>query len=116
MAKQVVEQLVDDLDGGVAHESIRFAFDGVEYEIDLSKRNARDLRKAVTRYIEVARRVPRAALHRPRIAPAGRRRATVDREQNTAIREWARRKGKSISDRGRIPQSIIDEFQARGGR
>jgi hypothetical protein len=42
--------------------------------------------------------------------------AAADREQNKAIRAWAKRKGKSISDRGRIPQEIVDEYHADAGR
>ena len=38
--------------------------------------------------------------------------ATADREQNKAIRAWAKKNGKDISDRGRIPQDIVDEYHA----
>ncbi len=36
MAKKVVVQLVDDIDGGAASETVVFALDGTTYEIDLS--------------------------------------------------------------------------------
>ena len=45
---------------------------------------------------------------------SGRGGATADREQNKAIRDWAKKAGKDISDRGRIPQEIVDEFHAKG--
>jgi nucleoid-associated protein Lsr2 len=38
MAQKVTVALEDDLDGGLADESVRFGLGGVEYEIDLSKR------------------------------------------------------------------------------
>jgi hypothetical protein len=37
---------------------------------------------------------------------------TPDREQTTAIRNWARSQGLTVSDRGRLSQSIIDQFEA----
>ena len=43
MAKQIIHKLVDDLDGGDADETVKFALDGVQYEIDLSKANAGEI-------------------------------------------------------------------------
>ena len=43
MQKKVVE-LVDDIDGSPATETIWFALDSVEYSIDLGGRNAEKLR------------------------------------------------------------------------
>ena len=40
MAKQIIHKLVDDLDGGDAEETVKFALDGIQYEIDLSEENA----------------------------------------------------------------------------
>jgi hypothetical protein len=34
----------------------------------------------------------------------------VDREQNAAIREWARKRGMSVSDRGRIPSEVLEAY------
>ena len=41
VAKQIIHKLVDDLDGGDADETVKFALDGVQYEIDLSERQRR---------------------------------------------------------------------------
>ncbi|MEU0765389.1 histone-like nucleoid-structuring protein Lsr2, partial [Streptomyces microflavus] len=49
-------------------------------------------------------------------ASNGRGRVTTDREQNQAIRDWAKKAGKSISDRGRIPQEVVNEYHAQAGR
>lgn len=59
MAKTVTVKLTDDLDGGTAEESVLFGLDGKSYEIDLSKRNAAALRKALLPYVEAARPVGR---------------------------------------------------------
>ncbi|MGA2838448.1 MAG: Lsr2 family protein [Acidimicrobiales bacterium] len=55
MAKTVIVKLTDDLDGGDADETVRFALDGRSYEIDLSSANASDLRAAFQRYIDKGR-------------------------------------------------------------
>ena len=39
--------LEDDIDGGEAERTVSFAFDGVEYEIDLSAANAAALAEAL---------------------------------------------------------------------
>lgn len=44
MAQKVTVELADDLDGGPADEAVCFGFDGTEYEIDLSQKNARAFR------------------------------------------------------------------------
>jgi hypothetical protein len=42
--------------------------------------------------------------------------AKTDREQNQAIREWAKRKGIEVSDRGRIAASIVEQYEAEASR
>lgn len=116
MAKQIIHKLVDDLDNGDADETIKFAFDGVNYEIDLSAKNAADMRKAFAKYIDKGTRVGRASAVAAARAPrSGRGGVAVnDREQNKAIRAWAKKQGYDISDRGRIPQEVQDEYHSKG--
>ncbi len=61
MAKRTIHMLVDDIDGGEADETVRFAVDGLQYEIDLSKKNATKMRDALARYIEAGSKVGRAS-------------------------------------------------------
>ncbi|HIV58684.1 MAG TPA: Lsr2 family protein [Candidatus Stackebrandtia faecavium] len=113
MAQRVQVILVDDLDGGQADESVKFGLDGFAYEIDLSHEHAGTLREALADYVSVARRIGRYTTSAKGGAPTSSRvRTPIDREQNKAIREWAAREGKKVSDRGRIPQHIIDEYHA----
>ena len=116
MAKQIIHKLVDDLDGGDADETVKFALDGIQYEIDLSKKNAAKLRDAFAQYVERGTKVGRGGVVVGGRAARGRGGAAADREQNKAIRAWAKREGKDISDRGRIPQEIVDEYHAKAGR
>jgi hypothetical protein len=111
MAKKVTVTLVDDFDGeGSADETVEFSLDGVSYEIDLSSKNAQKLRNELKPWLEAGRRV--GGRRRGRTAPPGRGRASIDREQSAAIRDWARRNGHKVSTRGRIPAEIIDAFHA----
>jgi len=111
MAKKVTVTLVDDFDGdGAADETVEFALDGVNYEIDLTAKNAAKLRNDLKQWIEAGRRI--GGRRRGRAAGTGRGRASIDREQSAAIRDWARRNGHSVSTRGRIPAEVIDAFHA----
>ena len=117
MAQRVQVILVDDLDGGQADESVKFGLDGFAYEIDLSHEHAGTLREALADYVAVARRIGRYTTSSKggSTSATPRMRTPIDREQNKAIREWAAREGKKVSDRGRIPQHIIDEYHAGAG-
>jgi len=116
VAKQIIHKLVDDLDGGDADETVKFALDGIQYEIDLSKKNAAKLRDVIAPYMASGSKVGRGGVVVGGRAARGRGGAAADREQNKAIRAWAKKTGKDISDRGRIPQTIVDEYHAKAGR
>lgn len=108
MAQKVTVSLVDDLSGDNADETVVFGLDGKSYEIDLSSGNADKLRSALAAYVSAARRP--GGQRRAEAAAATVKRAPVDREQNQAIREWARKRGMKISDRGRIPADLLDAY------
>ncbi|WP_250002106.1 Lsr2 family protein [Actinoplanes sp. M2I2] len=113
MAKQTITVLTDDLDGGDADHTIEFGLDGVNYTIDLSEKNAGKLRKALDPYLTVASKISRTAGNgraatRPAAAPA-----RANRDQNQAIRAWASKNGYEVSERGRIPSSIVEAFHAK---
>ncbi|WP_405489901.1 Lsr2 family protein [Nocardia sp. NBC_00511] len=111
MAKKVTVTLVDDYDGeSKADETVFFSVDGNDYEIDLSIKNAGKLREALEQWTEKARKVGRSK-RKVGVAPGGRTRPAVDREESTAIREWARAQGHQVSSRGRIPAEIVDAYQ-----
>ena len=109
MATQTTVTLVDDLDGGQAHEQVEFAVDGRSYEIDLSAANSARLREALAPFVSAARR-SESARRRSGATPAPR--PSTDREQNQAIREWAQRQGMKISERGRIPSNVLEAYHS----
>ena len=113
MAQKVQVLLVDDLDGGEATETVGFALDGTSYEIDLSQKNAEELRDAFAKYVGAARKAGRSGPSSGGRSSSGRSRGGstgMDRDQAAAIRSWAKKQGLKVSDRGRIPASIIDQF------
>ena len=112
MAQRVSVDLVDDLDGGRAVETLRFSIDGTEYEIDLGKRNADRLRAAMAAYIESGRRLVRTT-GRGRGHTVVQRRVEVAADPR-AVRAWAKANRVSIPDRGRIPLAVIEQYRAAG--
>ncbi len=114
MAQKIQTLLIDDLDGGEAEETVRFGLDGTEYEIDLSAKNADALRRAVTRYVDAARRAPAAAARRP--GRSGRKPASANGTDPTAVREWAKTQGIEVKDRGRVPAELVVKFKAATGQ
>jgi hypothetical protein len=107
MAQKVTVALEDDLTGGPAVETLRFTFEGTDYEIDLNAKNAAALRKLLAPYLEHARRVGRAPARR-----AGR--TAASRQRSGDIRAWAKEHGLQVSERGRIPASVVEQYHAAG--
>ncbi|MBU3063163.1 Lsr2 family protein [Nocardia sp. NEAU-G5] len=109
MAKKVTVELIDDYDGkSTAEETVVFGVDGVEYEIDLSVKNAGKLRKTFEQWTEPARRAGRIPKAKSKVSS----RTVADKEQTKAVREWARKNGYDVSSRGRIQASVIDAYNA----
>jgi hypothetical protein len=106
MAKKTVTttEYTDDLDGGKAEGTIHFGFDGISYEIDLSKANARAFEKAMAVYVGHARKV------RPARTKAAA--AVKPKHDLAAIREWAKNAGYEVSDRGRIAAAVVEAYEA----
>ncbi|GAA2631401.1 Lsr2 family protein [Dactylosporangium fulvum] len=120
MARRVIQEVVDDIDGKPADETVSFGIDGVDYEIDLTAAHASELREAFGPFVAAGKKLGRrgAAAAPGRAgrtaAPQGPTRG--DRDRNRAIREWAQRNGIEISERGRLAQDVIDRYDAAGGR
>jgi hypothetical protein len=107
MAKNIVTQYTDDIDGSRAQGTIQFSYNGSAYEIDLSTKNAKAFEKALSPYIDAARKIRR---------PAG---ATTRRARHTPaanladVRAWAQSNGYEVAGRGRIPAAVLEAFENR---
>jgi hypothetical protein len=107
MAQQIQTLFIDDIDGGEAAGTVRFALDGVDYEIDLSTKHTAALHTALGKYIDHARKVGGT---RRATRGAGRRNAsTVDTHK---VREWAKEQGIDIKERGRVPANVVEQYRA----
>jgi hypothetical protein len=112
MAQVTEVRLVDDLDGGAADVSVDFAIDNRHYEMDLSEKNAAQLRDVLAPFIAAARRAGGSPVARARRSPVAR--PTAVREETAAIREWAGANGFEVSSRGRIAASVREAYENRG--
>jgi hypothetical protein len=112
MAKQVITLLTDDLDGSEADRTVQFGLDGATYTIDLSEKNAGKLRKALDRYVNAGTRVGHGSIDGQRRGGRGGP-TRSERDQNKSIREWAAKNGYDVSDRGRIPASVVEAYNNR---
>ena len=110
MAQQTTVTLTDDLDGTKAAETVRFGLDGRSYEIDLSKRDAAALRKALADFTAAGRKVRGA---RPAAKPVSQ--SAPVRVDAKAVREWATANGITVSSRGRIPADVVEQYEAAAG-
>lgn len=111
MARKIVHQLIDDINGTVLEpgsgQTVLFSLDGIAYEIDLTDENAEALRGALSAYVAAGRAVSgtRAKGARRTVIPTPRR-------DLKAVRAWARQNGQEVSDRGRVPASVLAAYDA----
>jgi hypothetical protein len=110
MAHRVQVLLEDDIDGGVASETVRFGLDGTLYEIDLSTKNAAKLRKTLTAYTTAGRRSGRATSHTQ--SPRVPRQMNPQPDATSVIRNWARSNGFEVGPRGRISTIVTAAYHA----
>jgi hypothetical protein len=111
MASKTLVELIDDIDGGVATQTVVFAIDGVTRTIDLSDENAEELRNRLAPFIESGRKASTARTAKT-YTRRRQTRAPLGRAQSQTIRDWARSNGEKVSDRGRIPGELLARFQA----
>jgi hypothetical protein len=121
VAQKTIVTLIDDLTGEEAEDitTVEFALEGVAYEIDLAEDNAARLRDNLARYVAAARK---ASTRRPGARgndrPAGRGSGNgsvagsgYNRDTLRAIREWAKQNGHNVSDRGRLPLTVVQAWE-----
>lgn len=113
MAQKIQTLFIDDIDGGEAAGTVRFALDGTEYEIDLNARHSEELRSVLGTYVAHARKVSGTARRGGRAAGRGRGAGLV--RNTTEIRNWARENGYAIKERGRVPADLVAKYQAATG-
>lgn len=105
MAQKVVTTLIDDLDGTESKdiETVTFGLHGATYEIDLKRSNVKALEKALTPYLNAARKAGKPATRTVKV-----------RSNAKALRAWAKANGYDVPDRGRIPKDVEEAFRKAG--
>ena len=115
MAQKTIVTLVDDLTGEAVENisTVEFALDGRAYELDLTAENSAKLHDALSQYVNAARRIGgrrRSGVHPGRVikstSPTG-----YNRETLKSIREWAKKNGQNVSDRGRLPAEVLQAWE-----
>jgi hypothetical protein len=105
MAKETIIQIIDDIDGSKGAEEVSFAYQGVDYVIDLSKKNKNALERVLKPYID-------AGTKKTRSGGRGAAKRSSGRSDLASVREWAKGQGIEVSDRGRVSQSILSRYDA----
>ena len=107
MAQKILVEMIDDLDGTEASQTVPFGLDGAHYEIDLSDDNAAALRDQLAAFIASARRTGgRKTTGTATAAPT-----SEDRERSKAIRAWAVANDWAVAERGRIPANVVEAYE-----
>lgn len=111
MAKLEQVLLIDDIDGGQAHETVYFGLGGDVYEIDLHEDKAAALRAALAEFVNKARKVVRSKtkpISRARVPSTSR-----DTESPKKQRDWLRANGYVFGERGRLSKELKEAYRTR---
>lgn len=102
-------RVCDVCDAPASGESIRFGWGSSFYETDLCEQHSSDLVTLVERVIRSARRMGAGVSSTPAsISPTPVRRARIDTKD---VRAWAKAQGIEVNDKGRVPESLIQQYQ-----
>lgn len=107
MAKHLIHQITDDLDGSPDAATIQFSLDGHAYEIDLAPRSEAKFRDVLAPFIDHAKSASEGKASRGR----GTRTSTVDRadpDRASRARQWALDNGVQLPSRGRVARAVLD--------
>jgi len=109
MAQKMQVVLTDDIDGSEATQTVTFSFQGVSYEIDLNDDHASALEESFHDWINSARKLtgsrgPKA--RRTSVSTGG----TGGGRDLNEVRTWLRAHGHEVADRGRVSQTLLEEY------
>lgn len=101
-------------------DTVRFGWQSSFYESDVCDAHGAELRDLMEKITQSARPMgSKAAASKPEkresfVAPAARRRRRVDTAE---VRAWAKKQGIEVSDKGRVPEVLIEQYEkaARSG-
>jgi hypothetical protein len=111
MAQKVQITLLCDLDDGnvEADETLQFGLGGASYEVDVCGKHAQQVRDGLQPFVVHGRKTSSASSSNSRRRSG---RAAAGRDQTAGVRAWAKGQGIQVNDRGRIPASVVKEYEA----
>src|SRR5699024_2707261 len=104
MARETIINLIDDIDGSKADVTIKYSFEGSNYEIDLTEDHAEDFREHMQEWLDRSRRV---GLARNRARTGGANRGTAK------MRESARNQRSERTTRGHLSEENMKTYENR---
>ncbi len=114
--QRTIVQLIDDLDGSEATQTIDFSFNGKAYKLDLNDANAAEFEEVLAPYMAVAQS---GAVHggtRPTLGgrrPRAHNADGADRDYDPKeVRAWAQANNVEVSSRGRVSANVVEQFRA----
>jgi len=113
MAQRTIVTLTCDLSHSEAEtpavETVSFAFDGTTYEVDVCGDHAKDIRETFGDYADRARKAAPSVIGRKSRSNGSNR---LGGARPSQIRDWAKDNGISVSERGRIPANVMEQYEA----
>ena len=117
MSKIQTVTVIDDLDGRELEpedaRTVSWTWLGVDYELDVSPANLEKIEEGkvtVSKLLTASTRV--GGRRQSRGATRSQRSASGNNGQNAVIREWANANGFEVSARGRIPNDVVEAYEA----
>jgi hypothetical protein len=93
-----------------ASQTIGFEVEGKAYEIDLCDKHAKQFRDAMAGFVTAGRRASGRGSSRRSSARSG-----GGRQRTQEIRAWAKKKGLTVSERGRLSADVVAQWEAEDG-
>jgi Lsr2 len=107
IAREIIENVTDDIDGSADARAEPFSYAGTDYTVDLGNKNRAALEKALKPYIQAGTKVSKRATR----GNTRRRRSESNGADLAAVRDWANANGYQGSNRGRIPGAVLEAYQ-----
>lgn len=124
MARELIVKMTDDLDRTLEATEVReVGYEGYVYALDLTTEHAKELDELIHPWLEVAHekvkwpKGQRKEVHKA-MAPSSVANTpqsvqrTMDKEKRRKIRAWGRRNGYEVADRGYVPTTVIEAYNA----
>lgn len=104
----------DDFNGGPAHHTRTFTWEGKTYQTDLDNLNAGNFDRAMQRVKETMERyvsVATEVVSEPKTRKSSGSKSSTP-SQASVIRSWAREQGMTVGTRGRLHPDLVAAYQA----